>query len=390
MPLPKPRVALRDHCSVIHNHTLYTYQSDAFQSLSLAPGGQWSQLPMGVSTNGSVCVQGSPNGQDSLWIVGGITNSSVVGFSGLQRYNFQDRRWETINPGDTVTQNRQGHGAVYLKDSSTVLIYGGSQEGTAGLSAQSFSISMLPPYAVIAHSTIAPPLLKPLMMPWNASHALMLGGDPANRNGFTFGPDQGWRILDTQLDEGLPDSSKAQTVLMDSGDGSRVLEIFDMSIPPNQLSTRVLQGPTGQNASTSASASVLPSSTPTRQASRKRKRETESDTRPAYDSTRAPQTVRNGFSLTRDQNGLVVVSGGVSPNSPELLSFSTRREINGSIRKSFSPSSMTQILPRPWYPRRPVLRPCPPPPYRRVLVASVNQDGAPSLLWGPPSGRYSV
>jgi hypothetical protein len=323
MSLPNPPVILKNHCSVVYRNTLYTLQPDAFQSLDLRPGGGWSQLPLGVPTNGSVCVQASPNGQDSLFVVGGVTNSSSPAFSGLQRFIFQSRRWETIAPVDLVTKNRLGHAAVYLNASSTILIYAGSQDGTALPSSETFTISTTPPYSVIAHSSsIVPPSIKPLLLPWNASHALMLGGDPQNKNLFTFGPGsgQGWRRMDRHLKAGLKDSSKEQAAIFVGDDGSKTLEIFDMNASPNRITTVPLQPPTEPmppGTTTKASPSSISSATPTQQRSRKRKRETPG--RPAYNGTFAPEGPRDGFSLAADPDGLIVVSGGVPPNSDDVV-----------------------------------------------------------------------
>ena len=321
MSLPIPPVALKDHCSVVYRHTLYTFQSDAFQSLDLRPGGRWSQLPLGVSTTGSVCVQASPNGEDSMFVVGGVTNSSFSSFSGLQRYIFKSRRWQTISPQVNVTQHRLGHSSVYLNHSSTILIYAGSQDGNPIASSQTFTISAIPPYKVLAHSpqTMPPPLLKPLLIPWNNSHALLLGGDSQNKDLFTFGLEsEEWQRLDDQLQTGLKNSSKVQATIFVGGDGSKTLEIFDMSASPNNITRLELQQATRQVLSgTTKSSTSSSSSARTENSSRKRKRETSE--RPAYNSTLAPKTPRDGFSLARDPDGLVVVSGGEPEKSNEII-----------------------------------------------------------------------
>lgn len=321
MSAPTPPVQLRDHCSVIYNNTLYTYQVDAFQSLVLQDGAQWSQLPMGIATNGSTCVQGSLNGQDSLYIVGGVTNSSTKAYSGLQRFAFGQQKWEECAPTVNVTNNRQYHGSAYLNSSSSILIYAGSQDGNFEPTSQTFLISTSSPFNVRAFSSDAPPVTNPLMMPWNSSHALMLGGDSQNKKLFTFGPEDGWQQLSVSLSEGLKDSSKVQAIIESGTDGSKVLEIFDTSVSPNQISTLLLQNANTQggaehqsqasNTPTSSSASGQP---PTK----RRRRDTALADRPAYNSTLAPQNVRNGFSLAQDPTGLVVTSGG-DPGNPVAI-----------------------------------------------------------------------
>lgn len=327
MSLPIPPVALKDHCSVVYRHTLYTFQPDAFQSLDLRPGGQWSQLPLGVSTNGSVCVQASPNGEDSMFVVGGATNSSSSAFSGLQRYIFKSRQWKKIPLQSNVTQNLLGHSSVYLNDSSTILIYAGYQDGNPIASSQTFTISAIPPYTVLARSyrTMPPPLFKPLLIPWNNTNALLLGGDCQNKDLYMFrsGPHdelhQGWQRLDEQLQTGLKDSSKAQATIFTGGDGSKTLEIFDMSASPNNITRLELQQATRQVSPGTTKTSTSSPSPPARTENPSRKRKRETSERPAYNSTLAPKTVRDGFSLARDPDGLVVVSGGEPEKSDQVL-----------------------------------------------------------------------
>ena len=321
MSAPLPSVDLKHHCSVIYNNTLYTYQVDAFQSLALRDGAQWSKLPMGVATNGSTCVQGSLNGQDSLYVVGGVTNSSTPDYSGLQRFVFSQQKWEQCAPEVNVTNNRQYHGSAFLNSSSSILIYGGSQDGILAPSSQTFLISTNYPYNVRAFSSDAPPVINPLMMQWNVSHALMLGGDSQNKQLYTFGPDDGWQQLNVSLSDGLKDSSKVQAVIESGSDGSKVLEMFDTSVSPNQISTLLLQNADRQDASDhpSQSSSSPPSSSSSRQPpTKRRKRDTALAVRPAYNSTLAPQDVRNGVSLAQDPSGLVVESGG-DPGNPVAL-----------------------------------------------------------------------
>ena len=324
MPLPTPPVALKNHCSIIYQNTLYTYQEDAFQSLPLKDGAQWSKLSMGVPTNGSTCVQGTADDQDVLFVVGGSTGSSANDYTGLQRYTFKDKSWETCKPQSNVTQNRLLHGSAFLPSSSSIILYGGSQDGDTTPSSQTFMISSKPPYTVQSYSSQAPPVVNPLMLPWNASHAVMLGGGPENKELFTFGPGIGWRQLNVSLSAGLPDSSKAQAAIMNADDGGKVLEIFDMSVSPNKLSTLLLQNATNPTTSqqpssfsrtATATASGASSSDPvlpkvTIVPAKRQKRATSLEDRPAYNSTLAPQDTRSGFSLAQGSDGLVVASGG--------------------------------------------------------------------------------
>lgn len=258
-----------------------------------------------------------------MFVVGGVANSSFSGFPGLQRYIFKSKRWQTISPMVKVTQHRLGHSSVYLNDSSTILIYAGSQDGNSVTSSQTFTISAIPPYNVVAHSPsiMPPPLIKPLLIPWNTSHALLLGGDIQNKDLFTFGPGfgEGWQKLDRQLEAGLKDSSKVQATLFVDGDGSKTVELFDMNASPNSITRLELQEATRQGfpgSPTTSTSSPLP---PTRKENPSRKRKRETPERPAYNSTLAPKVRRDGFSLARDPDGLVVVSGGEPEKSNEVI-----------------------------------------------------------------------
>ena len=332
MPLPTPPVALKGHCSIIYDNTLYTYQADAFQSLPLRRGGSWSKLSLGVPTTGSTCVQGISDGQDVLFIVGGTTKPSSRGYSGLQRYNFKDKSWETCKTQDKVTQNRLLHGSTFLKASSSILVYGGSQDGETTASSQTFVISSNPPYTTRALVSEAPPVVKPLILTWNASHAVMFGGDSQNEQVFTFGPNQGWSKVNVSLPEGLPDSSKAQAAIMSTDDGAKFLEIFNMSVSPNDIRLVLLQnatGPTKPQPSPTTSSTLDPSLLGTSISksgipvitivpSNPQKRAISLDDRPPYDKTLAPKERRDGFSLAQGSDGLVVASGG---NDQTVLSI---------------------------------------------------------------------
>lgn len=306
MVLPTPPVPLKNHCSIIYNNVLYTYQVDAFQSLELKDGGTWTQLPMGVATNGSACVRGSVNDDGAFIVVGGTTNSSTQNYDGLQHYSFTSSKWQTDNPLDSVAMDRVGHGAAYLSQSSSILLYGGSQNSNNAPSSQTFLMETTPPYNVQAFNSDAPPVSDPLMLPFNATHALMLGGDPTNTKVFTFGPNEGWQQTNVSLQNGVKDSSKVQAALIGGSDGSKVLELFDMSTSPNQVSTLVLQNATTTSQSTKRSRSLS-----AHHPSKRRRRDTTLADRPAYNNTLAPQDSRDGFSLASDPNtGLVVATGG--------------------------------------------------------------------------------
>ncbi|KAI9840014.1 MAG: hypothetical protein M1819_000206 [Sarea resinae] len=316
MSPPKPPVALSGHCSVINDNVLYVYSPDAFQSIPLQEGGQWAQIPMGVSTTGASCVLAAPpngGGGAAMYVVGGAANASQSNYPGLQRYSFSDKTWETITPLVQVTKNRQNHAAVYLNDSSSILVYAGSQNGDDGPSSQTFVISTNSPYSVDAFNSDAPPAVAPLLMPWNSSSAVMVGGGSQNTEVFTFDPAAGWKDLNVTLQQALPDDSKAQCTLVTGDDGSKVLETYDMSVSPNAVSRVALLGANGQPASsgqTVGSSTASSSSSPSPSPAKRRRRDLTLKDWPAYNNTLAPTATRTGFSLAQGDNGLAVISGG--------------------------------------------------------------------------------
>ncbi|KAK3176186.1 hypothetical protein OEA41_007509 [Lepraria neglecta] len=306
MTIPTPPVPLKDQCSIIYNDILYMYQVNAFQSLDLKDRGDWTKLSMGVPTNGSACVRGTVNGQDAFIVVGG--SSSSQNYQGMQHYSFQTNKWQTNTPFTPVAMNRLGHGAVYLNQSSSVLMYAGYQDNSYAPSSQTFVVQTAPPYNIQAFESDAPPVMDPLMISWNTTHALMLGGGPTNTHLWTFGPQEGWQQLNVSLPSPLKDSTKVQATILEGSDGSKVLEIFDMSTSPNQLSTLLLRNATNTLSSSKKARSYSPSR---HHPSKRRKRDVTLANRPAYNNTLAPQNTRVGFSLAQDPiTGLVVAAGG--------------------------------------------------------------------------------
>ncbi|KAI9716423.1 MAG: hypothetical protein M1812_005318 [Candelaria pacifica] len=338
MAIPTPIVPLHDHCSIIYDDTLYVYSPDAFQSLPLKEGGNWTQIPNGVSVTGATCVEAIPQGDDSkaaMYVVGGAANSSTTDYSGLQRYWFGDKKWESITPLVQVTKNRQYHAAAYLNSSDSILIYAGSQDGDKEPSSQTFAISTDSPYNVQAFNSVAPPGVAPLLIPWNESHALMLGGDEDNKELFTFSVDDGWHGLDAQLNRGLQDRSKVQAVIIDGDDGSKVLETFDMSVSPNSVAATLVMDANGKPASqgqligrsyTKASRSGLTTPPP----AKRRKRGLSVTNWPPYNDTFAPKTLRNGFSLSQGPSGQVVMAGGNDQDPLSIFNPKENKWVNAS------------------------------------------------------------
>ena len=317
MSLPAPPFPLKNHCSVVYNSTVYTYQSDAFQSISLRNGSQWSQLPMGVSATGAQCVQAPVNGRDSLFIIGGSTNASSQSYEGLQVYTFADQTWRDCSPLYSVAQNRLNHGAAYLNSTSSILIYGGFQDNSYSSTSQTFTISTEYPYLVKSFPSDAPVVTQPILLPWNSSHAVLLGGNPNNRDVWVFSEDGGWGQLDVSLPYGLQTRNRVQAALIDGADGSKILEIFDESASPNEVTTLQLQGgdnqsSTNQGLTSSTLTSFLP--TETQPPMKRQRRDVVINNWPPYNNSLAPEATRDGFSLAQDPSGLVVITGGNDQN----------------------------------------------------------------------------
>ena len=150
----------------------------------------------------------------------------------------------------------------------------------------------------------------------------MVGGDPDNEEVWLFGEADGWQQLNYTLPSGLPDTTHVQGALLDGSDGSKILQLFNMSASPNMVSTFTVQSAhtmtlSGRAVDASTSDQYAPNE---REPSRRRPRQfvLPSDY-PPYNDTLAPTTVHNGFALAQGPSGIVVVSGGVSQNSRDSL-----------------------------------------------------------------------
>lgn len=320
MASPEPPVALKNHCSVIHDGVLYVYSPDAFQTLPLQKNATWTQETNGVSVTGAICVKGGTEGNSAdaaLYIVGGTTNSSMPNYSGLQRYHFQDKTWQTISPMSTVTANRINHGATYLNASSAILVYGGSQSGGAGLSTETFLMLMYAPYRVQAYSSVAPAVSKPFVLPWTDDKAVMVGGSTSNQKVFTFHPDPGWVDLGVTLPNPLPDSSVAQCNIQSLDDGTKILQTYSMNQSPNLVTRNVLLQPGNIPAPYGLTIGNPTSSGGPKQM----RRQLFQQNYPAYNNTNAPSEQRSGFAIA-DGGDIVAIVGGDANSSVVLFNSS--------------------------------------------------------------------
>lgn len=321
MSAPKPPVALKDQCSIIHDGVIYVYSPDAFQSLELKEGAQWKEETNGVAVKGAVCVKGGVDGDNSkpaLYVVGGATNASSSGYPGLQRYSILDKSWQTITPVVPVTQNRLNHGAAYMNASSSLVVYAGSQNDYTGPSSETFLLEMYPPYRSLAYSSIAPPTVKPFVLPWTEDRALMVGGSSTNVNIFTFGPADGWQDLGLSLPKPLPDSSVGQCAIFTLDDNSKILQTFDLGLSPPTVLTNVLLNPGGLPAvfgETVGGSITTAGPAPTPTPPSRQKRAVFLNNYPTYNDNLAPSDTRTDFGLAQGDGGLVAFVGG-STNDP--------------------------------------------------------------------------
>lgn len=312
MPLPEPRYPLEDACSVIFQNTLFTYSKDAFQSLELVQDAQWTELPMGETVSGGVCVKTTPSNDTSsaaLYIVGGTGNSSD--YDGLQRYIFASKRWETVQPTVPVTQNRLYHGAVYLNSSDTILIYAGTQDGSVQASSQTFTIQASEPYSVLAYQSIAPPAISPLLMQWTESTALYIGGSNTNTKAMVFSPSTSWIDSNATLSEPLYNISAIKSVVQDGDDASKTIYTFDMTVTPNSVNRTILidgDGNPVQNAKPIIKRGL--ETLEARDSTLTQRTQLAVSDWPAYNDSLAPSSIRTTYSIAKDPSGLIVISGG--------------------------------------------------------------------------------
>ncbi|ROW11220.1 hypothetical protein VMCG_01463 [Cytospora schulzeri] len=321
MGQPQPEVALDGICSVLYNNTLYTYSANAFQSLSLETGAEWQTLKQGESVSGAACV-GSSTG---LYVVGGTGGSD--GYEGLQKYTYSTGTWESITPVVTVTKNRTGHGAVYLEGSDSIVVYAGSQDGSTGLSTQTFSIAASEPYSVLAYESMgAPPTNNPILLAWSDQQAVMVGGSTTNTQVMLFTVGAGWSDSGATLASPLRTGSDPwQAAVVTGDDGSKNLYTFDMSVSPNVANRTVLIDQTG--------APVLNAVAVTKRsdeegwgeedAYERRAVSLTQSTWPTYNGTYASTATRSNYASADSSDGKVVLSGG---NTEDVLCIFNGKE----------------------------------------------------------------
>ncbi|POR31243.1 Uncharacterized protein TPAR_08575 [Tolypocladium paradoxum] len=320
MAVPKPPASLDNSCSVIHDNTLYSFSPDGFLSIPLEDSAKWEKLQMGVKVTGATCVGSAPPdaSQAGFYVVGGLADSDD--FTGLQKYTYSTGKWSTIKLTDQVTKNRQWHASTYIQANDAILVYAGSQDGTRGLSTQTFTIQASEPHTVRGYESVAPPAISPILMSWSGADAAMIGGgtDPQHAKVWLFNPNARWRDSGASLAVPLQkDTTSMQAVLVNGDDGSKSLYTFDLSQSPNKVSRMVLQDAQGTPVHNSRPITRrgLDGAVP------ETKRALSLSDWPEYNSTLAPTVTRQSFAMAQGSNGMVVFSGGNS-DSP-LAIFNT-------------------------------------------------------------------
>ena len=303
MSVPKPSANLEGHCAVVRDETLYFLSPDAFQSLELKKHAQWKKEKSGVSVKGAACVQA---GEDELYVIGGTTDDDS--YSGLQRYSFSSKSWETLPLVVDVMSDRTEHSAAYLEDSNSIFVYAGSQpEAPSYLSSQTFLISLEEGNNIQAFTSMgAPTANMPILVPFNSSHAVMAGGSPLNNEIWLFSTTGGFEKF--PVDTTGPIEGAARGTIIDGSDGSKVLQIYDFTPSPNNVTGIVLLGEGGQPAYTGQTVG----------SQQQRKRDLTLQSWPEYDDSNAPTATRSDCAVALAASNVAVIAGG-NENVPLAL-----------------------------------------------------------------------
>ncbi|KAJ4354498.1 uncharacterized protein N0V89_006235 [Didymosphaeria variabile] len=343
MSFKDPIYPLENHCSVIHENTLYVYSPEGFQSLDLAKGSEWEKLPMDISLTGAECIVAPSSGDantDMMFVVGGRVNETVRqwDYPGLMHFSFKEKKWDWQRSESWVTKERTNHAAIYIPDTKQILVYSGSSDPQSnGLSSESFLIDTKTPYAVLSQPAGAnPPLVKPMLMQWDSTHAVMVGGGASNTAIYTFGAMsdasgamEGWKDLGVAIPEPITSQETTQCTLISGDDGSKVLETFDMSVSPNKVTRTVLLTKGG---SVAAQGTTVGGNS---------KRFTLDDF-PKYNDTLAPKLIRSGFSTAQSDSDKIIFSGGNAEEPLSIFDASENSWINAT--ELFTGSQLQNVL----------------------------------------------
>ncbi|KAK3996341.1 hypothetical protein QBC44DRAFT_146580 [Cladorrhinum sp. PSN332] len=327
MAFPQPETALNNVCSVMFGNTLFTYSADAFQSLELEAGAKWKTLPQGEKITGGVCVLSATGNPETaaFFVVGGKGGHDQ--YQGMQKYTFSTGRWESVTLDTWDMKNRVGHSAVYLESSDSILVYSGFQGDNLEPSSQTFTVGASAPHNVISYPSWAPPVIKPILLRWSPSEAVMLGGSASNTQVYLFSRETEWIDSGATLASPLSkDTSAIQAVLLTGDDGSKNLMTFDTTQSPNVVQRTVLF--TGPGLPAPNAAPVRKRALRRRQQSVNHKAKRQSQPLnlqnwPAYNSTLAPTATRSNYAIAQDADGMVVLAGG---NDQTIISVFDAKE----------------------------------------------------------------
>ncbi|EPS32181.1 hypothetical protein PDE_07141 [Penicillium oxalicum 114-2] len=335
MTVSEPPTELKNHCLVISGNTLYAYSADGFYSRALEVNSTWISLDPGVAVSGAVCVkgglEGSPNTDEALYVVGGTATKSDATYPGLQRYSFIDRKWQTLGTGVSPLTGRTGHGAAFVASSSMIVVYAGTTDVSqvSALSGDAFQISTKSPYTPSALVTQgAPPLRYPQLLSWNSTHLSMFGGNGGSDRIWMYSDGPGWHISPSSLPLDVSLSTPL-TLLSGSGD-SKIAEIFNMNSSPNSVMNYELIGPEGQPQSPAL---------PVGASAQKRSEEN----LPTYNASLAPGQHWTNYALAQGNNGMVVLSDGQAVDSLAIFNQTSNSWVNST--EFFQGKNFQHVLP---------------------------------------------
>lgn len=318
MGVPKPISPLSGDCSAIYDNTLYAYSTKGFQKIDLKTNGTWKPLDEpSAKVTGPACVVADIGGDTSnqaLYLVGGTGSPS--GYSGLQRFSFNDEKWTKLTSESTSMRDRTSHTAGYVPKTSTIVVVAsdGSTTWTILTNSASTSVNIQggTPGGMGAVSS-------PTILPWNDTSIALVSGDGSNNEVSIFDSQAShWVDSYAALPAGAVQSSSHLALISDSN-GNYVLQDFNMAAKPNTVTSYQLykegepQNPAGQVGGASTSKRSL------------------SDM-PSYNGSFAGTTTRTDYSLAQSgtQAGLVVIGSGDDSNALSVFNQTTNGWANAT------------------------------------------------------------
>ncbi|CAL5870901.1 uncharacterized protein PFLUO_LOCUS5142 [Penicillium psychrofluorescens] len=332
MSIPQLHMNLDGHCTAIYDNTLYAFSSDGLAKISLEENGTWKRLPSAQhAVSGAACVVAGIETKASdkaLYVIGGSGASAQ--YSGLQRFSFQDNKWQTLSTPSTMMNNRTGHNAAYMESTNSILVYAGEQGDDTDPSAQTYVVSTMNDQTIDSPvNSEAPAAVQPSVLTWSDSEIAMISDistDVYIYKATYGGSDWGWENSNVTLPSTLGGSTRC--ALVSNSDGSKILESFDMSDTTNPVSSLAL-----------LSAGGTPES-PASPVGAPQKRSV-SDY-PNYNGKFAPKTSLSDYSLAQGDNGMVAILSSSGDNTLALFNTSTNSWMNAAAM--FNGNSNQNVL----------------------------------------------